>query len=431
MVDQAALVIVGNGIAGTTLARQVRKFSGRPITIVSEEHPYFFSRTALMYVYMGHMPFEQLEPYERSFWEGNAITCLQDRVVGFDAEQKQLFLSQGEPLAYSDLVWAVGSQPNRMGWPGERARRVQGLYHKQDLDQLEAWSPEIDQAVIVGGGLIGIELAEMLHSRGKKVTFLVREDSFWNTVLPSEDSALLNQHILNHGIDLRLGTELERIETDADGNAIGVITTAGEAISCQYVGLTVGVRPNIDFLKETALKTDRGLLVNRYLETNLPQVYALGDCAQQQEPLPGRGAVEAVWYTGRMMGETLAQTLCGQPTAYQPGPWFNSAKFFDIEYQTYGQVSAQPNPSHEMQWHWQHPSENRLLRFAYDPTTQHLLGVNSFGMRLRHEVLHHWLQEGIAIEAAVAQFAMAQFDPEFTRNDLPEIQRVFQPQNSH
>ena len=127
---------------------------------------------------MGHMPFEQLEPYERSFWEENAITCLQDRVTGFDTEQKQLFLSQGEPLAYSDLVWAVGSQPNRMGWPGERARRVQGLYHKQDLDQLEAWSPEIEQAVIVGGGLIGIELAEMLHSRGKKVTFLVREDSF-------------------------------------------------------------------------------------------------------------------------------------------------------------------------------------------------------------------------------------------------------------
>ena len=84
-----------------------------------------------------------------------------------------------------------------------------------------------------------------------------------------------------------------------------------------------------------------------------------------------------------------------------------------------------------MQWYWQHPSENRLLRFAYDPTTQHLLGVNSFGMRLRHEVLHRWLQERIVIEAAVAQFSMAQFDPEFTRNDLPEIQRVFQPQNSH
>ncbi|MBT6568234.1 MAG: FAD-dependent oxidoreductase [Flavobacteriales bacterium] len=431
MNDSPPLIIVGNGIAGTTLARQVRKKSTRPILLISEEHPYFFSRTALMYVYMGHLTFEHTQPYESHFWKKNNITLLQERVTGFDPQKKEVFLAKGETLAYGDLVWAVGSRPNRFGWPGEQARRVQGLYHKQDLDQLEAWSPEIKEAVIVGGGLIGIELAEMLHSRGKKVCFLVRENSFWKSVLPTEDAALLNQHILQHGIDLRLNTELERIETDEKGNAMGVVTSKGERIQCQYVGLTAGVHPNIDFLKDSTLNCNRGILVNRVLETNLPNVYAIGDCAEQKEPVAGRRSIEAVWYTGRMMGETLAQTLCETKTAYQPGPWFNSAKFFDIEYQTYGQVSSTPKPDEEKQWFWQHPQKNILLRWAFHPDTHRLLGINSFGIRIRHEVLQDWLLSDTTVETALENFPAATFDPEFTQNYQPEIQAAFQHQFSH
>jgi len=431
MNDSPPLIIVGNGIAGTTLARQVRKKSTRPILLISEEHPYFFSRTALMYVYMGHLTFEHTQPYESHFWKKNNITLLQERVTGFDPQKKEVFLAKGETLAYGDLVWAVGSRPNRFGWPGEQARRVQGLYHKQDLDQLEAWSPEIKEAVIVGGGLIGIELAEMLHSRGKKVCFLVRENSFWKSVLPTEDAALLNQHILQHGIDLRLNTELERIETDEKGNAMGVVTSKGERIQCQYVGLTAGVQPNIDFLKDSTLNCNRGILVNRFLETNLPNVYAIGDCAEQKEPVAGRRSIEAVWYTGRMMGETLAQTICETKTTYQPGPWFNSAKFFDIEYQTYGQVSSTPKPDEENQWFWQHPQKNILLRWAFHPDTHRLMGINSFGIRIRHEVLQDWLLSDTTVETALENFPAATFDPEFTQNYQPEIQAAFQHQFSH
>jgi NAD(P)H-nitrite reductase large subunit len=431
MNDSPPLIIVGNGIAGTTLARQARKKSTRPILLISEEHPYFFSRTALMYVYMGHLTFEHTQPYESHFWKKNNITLLQERVTGFDPQKKEVFLAKGETLAYGDLVWAVGSRPNRFGWPGEQARRVQGLYHKQDLDQLEAWSPEIKEAVIVGGGLIGIELAEMLHSRGKKVCFLVRENSFWKSVLPTEDAALLNQHILQHGIDLRLNIELERIETDEKGNAMGVVTSKGERIQCQYVGLTAGVHPNIDFLKDSTLNCNRGILVNRFLETNLPNVYAIGDCAEQKEPVAGRRSIEAVWYTGRMMGETLAQTLCETKTAYQPGPWFNSAKFFDIEYQTYGQVSSTPKPDEENQWFWQHPQKNILLRWAFHPDTHRLMGINSFGIRIRHEVMHDWLLSDTTVETALENFPAATFDPEFTQNYQPEIQAAFQHQFSH
>ncbi|MDB4738733.1 NAD(P)/FAD-dependent oxidoreductase [Flavobacteriaceae bacterium] len=386
------IIIIGNGIAGITTARHIRKKSNKPILIISKESKYFFSRTALMYVYMGHLKWEHTQPYESHFWKKNKLNLLQETVTNIDSENKKITLSNESILSYDSLVLATGSIPNKFGWPGENHKGVQGLYSKQDLENLESLSASIQEAVIVGGGLIGIELAEMLHSRGKKVTFLVREKSFWNNVLPKQESKIINQHILSHGIDLRLDTNLEEIIADENGRVKLVRTDKGDLISCQFVGLTAGVKPNVEFIKQTNIATNRGILVNKYLETNQPGVYAIGDCAEQKEPQPGRRSIEAVWYTGRMMGETLAQTLTGTKTEYNPGNWFNSAKFFDIEYQTYGLVSAHPEDN-EKHFHWKHSVKDHAITIAYNKETYEFLGINTFGIRMRHEIFDQILSD--------------------------------------
>ena len=142
---------------------------------------------------------------------------------------------------------------------------------------------------------------------------------------------MINRHILENGIDLRLSTELNEIVDDGSGRACAVITNHGERIECGYVGLTAGVQPNVSFLKGGPLAINRGILVDDFLATNIPDVYAAGDCAELQSPRPGRRPVEAVWYVGRMMGETAAYNLCDYGVEYDPGVWFNSAKFIDIE----------------------------------------------------------------------------------------------------
>jgi NADPH-dependent 2,4-dienoyl-CoA reductase/sulfur reductase-like enzyme len=300
------------------------------------------------------------------------------------------------------------------------------LYSFQDLELLEknaANAKSCKRAVIVGGGLIGIELAEMLHSRAIPLTFLVRESSFWNTVLPQQDSQLINREIIEHQIDLRLGTNLKEILPDDKGRARAVVLAeTGEVIDCDFVGLTAGVRPNIDFLSGSAIETDKGVLVDRLLQTNIPNVYAIGDCAQQREPLEHRRAIEAVWYTGRMMGETVARTICGQPTAYNPGPWFNSAKFFNIEYQTYGLVSgSRSQPAHETRFHWEDASGKIAFTISYNRENNVLLGINSFGIRLRHEVLEQWLRQKKTIDFVVANLKKANFDPEFFKRYEPAV----------
>ncbi len=432
------IVIVGNGIAGVTAARHLRKLSNHRITIISSETPYFFSRTALMYVYMGHMKFEHTQPYENWFWQKNKINLVHDRVENVDFENKNLHLKNGTPVSYDKLILAVGSKPNKFGWPGQDLPGVQGLYSKQDLDLLEKnthppftnpKNQKVKHAIIVGGGLIGVELAEMLSTRNVKSTFLVREDRFWGNVMPKEEGALIERHLKEHHVAIKFQTELKEIVAGKDGRVDHVITGTGEKIDCQLVGLTAGVGPNVNFLKETELEIQRGIIINRHLETNIPDVYAIGDCAQFSAPAPGRRPLEQVWYTGRMMGEVVAQNIVGNKTLYSPGYWFNSAKFFDIEYQTYGTVL--PNlPEGQKSYYWEHTDGKKCLKMVFENDSRKFIGLNVFGIRLRHEQFDKWLKAGKTIEYVLEHLKDANFDPEFYREYEDEIVSQFNKENN-
>jgi NADPH-dependent 2,4-dienoyl-CoA reductase/sulfur reductase-like enzyme len=431
------IVIIGNGISGVTAARHIRKLSNKRITIISAESDYFFSRTALMYVYMGHMKFEHTQPYEDWFWKKNKIELVKAYVKDINTNTKTLEFDNRDALKYDKLIIATGSKPNKFGWPGQDLKGVLGMYHKQDLENLEILAPNnkvCKHAVIVGGGLIGIELAEMLNSRHIPVTFLVRESSFWNGVLPNSESQMINRHIKSHHIDLRLSSNLKEIVSDENGRVKSIIIAeSGEEISCNIVGLTAGVSPNINFIKSTKIDTNKGVLVNQYLETNIPDVYAIGDCAEQHNPIGNRRPVEAVWYTGRMMGETIAQTICAEKTAYQPGHWFNSAKFFDIEYQTYGWVHGEKGrPDYEEHFHWTHEDDLKCITVAYNRNTREFLGINTFGIRMRHETFDTWLTDKRDVDYVISHLSEANFDPEFYKRFENEIIRQYknQPQKT-
>ena len=180
----------------------------------------------------------------------------------------------------------------------------------------------------------------------------------------------------------------------------------------------------MEFLKNTELALNRGILVNEYLETNIPDVYALGDCAEMKTAIPGRRPIEQVWYTGRMMGETVAQSICGERIAYSPGHWFNSAKFFDIEYQTYGRVDAEL-ASEEEHFYWENIAGDKCLKMVFDKETKRFIGLNVFGIRLRHELLDQWLNEERDVEFIISNLKNANFDPELFKGDEKDIIQTY------
>ena len=418
------IVIIGNGISGVTAARFVRKLSDFRITMISAETDHFYARTALMYIYMGHMRYRDTKPYEDAFWSKNRIDLVRGYVTKIDTEAKHVEVGGGRTIGYDTLVLATGSQSNMFGWPGQDLDAVQGLYGIPDLVTMERWTKGIDRAIVIGGGLIGIEMAEMLHTRHIPVTFLVREKGYMDYLLPPEESALINIEIRDHHIDLRLSTELKEILPDADGRARAVVTNKGEEIACQFVGLTVGVHPNIDVAKASGIDTNRGILVNEYFETQVPDVYAVGDCAEFQRDGIGSRRVEQLWYTGRMHGKTVAQTICGRATAYDRGIFFNSAKFFSLEYQTYGDIKPTPEAGTETLL-WQDEAEKKLIRINYEAASGRVIGFNLMGVRYRHDVCERWILERRTLDYVLQNLRQANFDPEFYRRYERQLAEVY------
>lgn len=420
------LVIIGNGITGVSCALTARRL--RPearITLVSDEGAFHISRPALMYAYMGHLRPQDLKPHADWFWLENRLELVQATATHIEADKHLVHLSNGPALAYDKLLVATGSVSYRAGWPGQELAGVQSLYGLPDLELMHRNTHGVQHAVVVGGGLIGSELAEMLHSRGIGVTMLVRDTHYWGSVLPPEEAALVQQQLAAHHIDVLYQTELREILGDAQGRARAVQTTTGREIACQWVGLATGVTPNLALARTSGLATDRGILVDELLQTSQPDVYAAGDCAQFRQPAAGEVAIEQLWYTGRHQGQTVAHTICGQPTAYQRGPWFNSAKFFQLEYQTYGRVPARLL-TQEHSFCWQHPAGTALLRinFRADDTLA-VTGMNTLGIRQRHEVWDQWLRAAAPVTQVLAELGAANFDPEFFRRYEPAIVEEF------
>lgn len=407
------IIIVGNGISGITAARYIRKKSDAEVTVISDESEYFFSRTALMYVYMGHMKWEHLEPYERSFWSKNRIQLRKGLVTAFDFDKKLVFLGD-EQLAYDKLIIACGSKYKELGVPGEKTEGIFGMYSKQDFDQIWKWTkgkkwrePRIKRAAVIGGGLIGIELVEMLHSEGIHVDFIIRDGSFWSSVLPQLESEIVTNHILSKGINLIRNEGVKEVHSSS-GNISGITLNSGTFIESEMLGVTIGVEPNISFLGNSGLKIDKGILVNHRLETNQKDVFAVGDCAQLEVPDEGRKAIEPVWYTGRMMGEVAAISALGMNAEYHPGVWFNSAKFFDIEYQVYGNI---PVKEKEGVKHIIFRRKDDVLRLVFE--NDHLIGVQGLGIRIKHEMAEKHILHGASEKEMESQWKELLFDPEF------------------
>lgn len=412
----AKVVILGNGIAGTTAALRLRRLNPQAeITLISEETDLFYSRTALMYIYMRQLEFADTVVHPAKFYQEQRIELRRDTITELDRERRML-RGNSATYGYDYLLLAPGSRPRMPGLPGEDLPGVQGLYGMRDLEQLEARTrlPQ-ERAVVAGGGLIGVELAEMLHSRRIPVTMLVREPLYFSRILPREEAEMVTKEVSAY-VELQLDTTLAAIRGETSLQA--VVTSRGEQIACSLLGLTIGVEPRTELARSAGLSINRGIVTDAFLRTCDANIFAAGDAAEVALP-GGQSAVQQIWYSGRLQGElagiNLAAAIAGQnATAYDPGIYFNSARFFSLDYQTYGNVPAEPEGTRSLLW--TDERQRRLLRISYDPgqPDNPVTGFNALGVRLLHPVCENWLREKTPVQAVVRDFARAVFDPEFS-----------------
>jgi NADPH-dependent 2,4-dienoyl-CoA reductase/sulfur reductase-like enzyme len=404
-------VIIGNGVAGINAANNIRsRDDAADITIVSKESDHFFSRTALMYVFSGQMSARDIEPYERDHYERMKFRRVKDDAVAIDSANKTVELKDGGSLSYDRLLIAAGSVARMVGWPGQDLDGVCNFVTWQDLQWMQEKARDAGRAVVVGGGLIGIECAEILLNAGKKVSFVIREDYYWPVALDQNESDVVVGHMRHRGCDVRLKTECKEV-LGKDGKVVGILTGDDEVIDCDIVVFTIGVRPQTDWLSESGLEFDRagGISVNEYLETGLPDVWGAGDCTSV-EWFNGVRRPEQLWYTSRDQGRIAGYNMVGDKRIYKRATFYNSAKLFDLEYTTAGNVNFKFDG--EQNWFQKEADGNRTERITYLPN-QTVVGFNMIGRRWDHRILVRWVDEERTLEWVLNHLQDAIFDEEF------------------
>lgn len=416
-------VIVGNGVAGITAAFTIRaREQDAAITVISGESDYFFSRTALMYAFLDRLTRRDLEPHERKVYDQQRITRVRDRVVDLDAAAHSLTLESGRSLTYDRLLLATGSLPNRPAWTGLDQVR-DGVVHfvtLEDLDNCERLTQLGHKAVVVGGGLIGIELVECLRHHGMDVTFLVRDPWYWPAALGEPEGQMITAHIRKHGVHISHEEVGEQIHVAASGRVTGIGTVGGRLYECSLLGIAIGVHPAIEWLApvKTPPAMQRGIVVDPGFRTSLPDVWAAGDCAEfhfeNRKPL-----VEQIWYSAKRHGELAAKSMLGDAVTYSPPVFYNSSKFFDIEYTTTGSFG----PAGSQDFYSRIPGKDVSIRIA--EAGGMVTGFNMLGSRWDHNFFERWIAERRSLGYVMEHLHLAQFDVEFGRQNLAHIRQQY------
>ena len=421
-------VVIGNGVAGTTAALTLRQREPKAdITMISGESDYFFSRTALMYAYMDRMSRRDLEPLERKVFPKQNIRLVRDWVTNLDASRRTLQLKSGQSLSYDRLLLASGSLANLPAWPGlDQAR--EGVVHfvtLQDLEKCERLTNSTREAVVVGGGLIGVELVECLAFHGKKVTFLVRSPWYWPAALAKEESEIVTEHIRRHGVDVRGGEEVSEVLIGDSGRVRGIRTKSGLEFPCQMLGIAIGVHPAVEWLRQTTTPPEmqRGIVISPSFQTSLANIWAAGDCAEFERNR--ERTVEQIWYTAKRQGELAARAMLGDNIHYEPPVFYNSAMFFEIEYTTTGITSDAPEGAKN--FFCRIPGKDASIRIVEHDGA--VVGLNMLGARWNHTLFELWIAERRSMDYVVEHLAEAQFDVEFGRLDIAAVAPAYREWN--
>ena len=292
----------------------------------------------------------------------------------------------------------------------------------RDLEALDREAKKGMTAAVLGGGLIGVEVAEVLHDRGLHVAFVIREGWYFPVALDRNEASLVAEHARAHGVDVRLGATVDARPCAATtAGSARYASPGGEEVAADLVVSTIGVVPNTGFLAGSALTLAKSgaIETDDALRTSAPDVWAAGDCANVTW-YDGSRRPEQLWYTARDQGRLAARSMLGDEVPYRRGAWYNSAKFFDLEYTTAGHVPVSTGPDGNpvvppddlRTWFQRVPGRFESQRIVVQG--DRVVGFNMLGSRWNHEPLLQWIEERRPLEWVLKHLHEAQFDEELS-----------------
>jgi apoptosis-inducing factor 3 len=331
----ASVVIVGAGAAGNAAAEMLRRegYDG-PITLIGADESLPYDRPNLSKDYLaGKAPEEWIPLRSADFYREQEIDVITNTsVVAIDPDTEQMTLSDGRSLVYGALLLATGSEPVRLSIPGDDLPHVHYLRTLSDSRRLIEKAKSATRAVVIGASFIGLEVAASLRERKLEVAVVGKESLPLEKVLGSELGNLIWETHEAHDVKFHLGRTPAAIEDHH------VQLDDGTILDCDLVVVGIGVRPNVALAEKAGIATDNGVLVDEFLETNIPGIFAAGDIARWPDPRAGRIRVEH-WVVAERQGQTAARNILSTRERFNVPPFFWS-NHFDLHIRYVGHGSS-------------------------------------------------------------------------------------------
>lgn len=318
------IAIVGAGAAGSFAAVELRRigFAGR-VTLLTREDRLPYDKPNLSKDYLAGRAQEEWIPLrgEEEYARDRIDLRLGTTVDRIDHARGEIVLGSGERLAFDKLILAPGARPRRLAVPGADAARVHYLRTWADADVLRAAARDKGKVVVIGASFIGLETAASLREHGLDVTVVGPEERPLERVLGREAAEFVRSTHEAHGVRFRLGRKPVEIRHDA------VVLDDGRVEPCDFIVAGVGVEPDLALAEEAGLTIDRGIVVDEYLRTSAPNVFAAGDAARFPDARSGRPIRVEHWVAAARQGQVAARNAIGRQERFSAVPFFWSQHY--------------------------------------------------------------------------------------------------------
>ncbi|HKR95001.1 MAG TPA: FAD-dependent oxidoreductase, partial [Candidatus Angelobacter sp.] len=320
----ASVVIVGGGAAGLAAAEMLRRegYEGR-VTIISADESGPVDRPNLSKDFLAGTASEDWIPLRPpDFYTSNKIDLvLNSKVASIDVPGKRVVLGNGKAYEYGALLLATGADPVKLPIAGASDSQIYYLRTYADSRAIIARAASAKQVVVVGASFIGLEVAASLRARGIAVNVVSQEQQPLERVMGADVGKFIRGLHESHGVVFHLGATVSRV----DGNKVTLST--GATLNADFIVLGVGVRPSLKLAEKAGLAIDRGVVVNEYMETNSPGIFAAGDIARWPDPHSGNRIRVEHWVVAERQGQTAARNIMGQKEKFDAVPFFWSQHY--------------------------------------------------------------------------------------------------------
>jgi NAD(P)H-nitrite reductase large subunit/Fe-S-cluster-containing hydrogenase component 2 len=325
------VVVVGSSAAGIAACESAREHApGCSITLITADATPQYSRPLLSYVLAGRIGRPAI------YWPQADLQVRVLHKVGHALGCQSLLLDDGTALPFDRLIIATGARATTLSIPGADLAGVHALRNLEDLEEIERQASPGRRAVVLGGGNVGLQTCEALLSRGLTVTVVVTSPHLLSQMVDREAGRRIADLFIRHGLTVRTGRDA--IEIVGDGHVEGVRLDDGELLGADLVIVGKGIKPNVEWLRGSGVRVDRGIVVDLCGRTSVPGIFAAGDCAEAIDPLTGHSAISGIWPVAYEMGRAAGAAAVGADLPSAGALRMNASRFFGEPIISIGEV---------------------------------------------------------------------------------------------